>query len=151
VPDPKNAGFPAPLDLQTPSYYYRRVVSSADHGALDLWVCGTTQPARWTDPLREAAGATIRKQGLPLPDRFDSAVFRLADTKNWLSAEFMFPDPASITDPIRPWTETAALTDADVLPLLEKVRRWGKQWHEIMRRGFTGTLRQGDEAQIAPP
>jgi hypothetical protein len=151
VSDPKEAGFAAPLELQVPSYYYRRVLASVDHGKLDLWVCGTTQPARWNDPLRQAAAATIRKQGLSLPDRFDSVVFRLADARNWLSAEFMFPGPTPLTDPIRPWTETAALTDADVLPTLEKVRRWGKAWHEIMRRGFAGTLRQGDEALIAPP
>jgi hypothetical protein len=151
VSDPKGAGFAAPLELQVPSYYYRRVIASVDHGKLDLWVCGTTQPARWNDPLRQAAAATIRKQGLSLPDRFDSTVFRLADARNWLSAEFMFPDPTPLTDPIRPWTETAALTDADVLPTLEKVRRWGKEWHEIVRRGFAGTLRQGDEALIAPP
>jgi hypothetical protein len=151
APDPRSAGFAAPLNLEIPSFYYRRVLSAVDHGALDLWLCGTTQPSRWNDPLSQAAAGVIRQQSLALADRFASVVFRLADTRNWVSADFMYPDPASTTDPVRPWTEVATLPDTSPLSHVEKVRRWGKQWHEIMRRGFAGILRPGDEAQIAPP
>lgn len=151
APDPHEAGFPAPLDVQVPAFYYRRVFSSVDHGALDLWVCGSTMPAKWTDPLRQAALAAIRHQDLMLADRLESAVFRLADKRNWVSADFMYPDPAPTSDPVKPWTEAAVLSDTDTLSHVEKVRRWGKQWHEIMRRSFAGTLRPGDEAQIDPP
>ena len=151
APDATGSGFASPLQLEVPSFYYRRTLSAVDHGAQDLWLCGASQPAKWNDPLSLAAIGVIRQQGLFLPDRFASAVFRLADSHNWVSADFMFPDPAPTGDPVRPWIEAAALSDAAPLSHVEKVRRWGKQWHEIIRRGFTGTLRPGDEAQIAPP
>ena len=63
----------------------------------------------------------------------------------------MFPDTAANTSQVRPWIEVAALSDTALLSRPEKVRRWGKAWHEIMRRGFAGLLRPGDEAHIAPP
>jgi hypothetical protein len=151
VPDPRQAGFPAPLEAQIPSFYYRRVLSAVDHGALDLWVCGNTVPARWTDPLRQAAVGVIHQQNITLTDHLDSVVFRFADTQNWMSADFMFTDPAATTDPVPPWTEAAVLSDTGPLSHLEKVRRWGKAWHDIMRSGFTGVLRSGDELHIAPP
>jgi hypothetical protein len=150
-PDKGSAGFTPPLNLEIPAFYYRRVIAAADHGALDLWLCGHAQPAHWTDPLSQAAARAIRQDNLALPDHFASVVFRMADTKNWISANFMYPDPAPTGDTVRPWTEVAALPDTAPLSHLEKVRRWGKQWHEIMRRGFSGTLRPGDEAHIDPP
>jgi hypothetical protein len=151
TPDPRGAGFSPPLNLEVPAFYYRRIVSAVDHGPLDLWLCGSSQPSRWTDPLTQAAARVIRQQNLALPDRFASAVFRIADTRNWVSAEFMYPDPAPTGGSVRPWIEVAALPDTSALSQVEKVRRWGKQWHDIIRRGFTGTLRQGDEALVAPP
>jgi hypothetical protein len=151
APDPNEAGFPAPLETQIPSFYYRRILSAADHGALDLWVCGNTRPGQWTDPLRQAALGVIRQQNLSLPDHLDSAVFRLADKRNWLSANFMFTDPTGATDPAQPWTEAAVLSDTGSLSHLERVRRWGKAWHEITRRGFANALIPGEEAHIAPP
>jgi hypothetical protein len=149
--DPQQAGFPAPLDAQIPSFYYRRVLSAVDHGTLDLWVCGNTTPARWTDPLRQAAIGVFRQQNIALADHLDSVVFRFADTRNWMSADFMFADPDATTVPAPPWTEAAALSDTAPLSHLEKVRRWGKAWHEVMRSGFTGVLHPGDELHIAPP
>lgn len=151
APDPKDAGFPAPLEAQIPAFYYRRVLSAVDHGAVDFWLCGTTQPGRWKDALRQAAAGVIRQQGLVLGDRYDSAVFRFANDRNWISAEFMFPDATPAAEPIPVWIEAAALADTAPLSQLEKVRRWGKAWHEIMRRGFAGTLQPGDAALIAPP
>ena len=38
----------------------------------------------------------------------------------------------------RAWTEEAGLSDAAILPHIEKVRRWGKAWHDVLRRGFDG-------------
>jgi hypothetical protein len=151
APEATGAGFSPPLQLEIPSFYYRRTLSAVDHGPLDLWLCGASQPSKWNDPLSLAATGVIRQQGLLLPDRFASVVFRLADKRNWVSADFMYPDPTPATDPVKPWTEAAALSDTAPLSHVEKVRRWGKQWHEIIRRGFAGTLRPGDEAQIAPP
>jgi hypothetical protein len=151
APEATGAGFSPPLHLEIPSFYYRRTLSAVDHGALDLWLCGPSQPSKWNDPLSLAAIGVIRQQGLSLPDRFASAVFRLADRRNWISADFMYPDPAPTNDPVKPWIEAAALSDTAPLSHVEKVRRWGKQWHEIIRRGFAGTLRPGDEGQIAPP
>ncbi len=127
------------------------MLAAADHGAVDFWVVGVSQQARWNDPLRQAAANLIRQQGLVFGDRLDSAVFRFADKRNWVSADFMFPDTAATNDAVRPWIEAAALSDTALLSHSEKVRRWGKVWHEIMRRGFAGTLRPGDEAHIAPP
>ena len=69
APDPRDAGFAAPLEAQIPPYYYRRVLSAADHGAMDFWLVGASQPARWTDPLRQAAVNVIRQQGLVFADR----------------------------------------------------------------------------------
>ena len=151
APDPKESGFPAPLETQIPSFYYRRVLSAIDHGPLDLWVCGNTRPGQWTDPLRQAALGVIRQQNLTLPDHLDSAVFRLADKRNWLSANFMFTDPNGAADPAQPWTEAAVLSDSGPLSHLERVRRWAKAWHEITRRGFANALTQGEEAHVAPP
>jgi hypothetical protein len=151
APDPNEAGFPPPLEAQIPSFYYRRVLSAVDHGPLDLWVCGNTRPGQWVDPLRQAALGVIHQQNLTLPDHLDSAVFRLADKRNWVSANFMFTDPNGAADPAQPWTEAAALSDTSPLSHLERVRRWGKAWHEIVRHGFAGALTQGEEAHIAPP
>lgn len=151
APDPKAAGFAAPLELQSPGFYYRRVFASVDHGPLDVWVTGVTHPARWPDPLRKAAAGVLRKQGLAVPEQLESAVFRLADKTNWLSAEFMFPATTPDEVPVRPWTEVALQPDTAVLSHLEKVRRWGKVWHTVMAAGFAGRAWSPDEARIALP
>src|ERR1051326_1978173 len=147
--DPRQGGYPAPLEVQVPSFYYRRVFSAIDHDKVDLWVAGFTRPANWTDPFRQNALAAFRKQSLPIPDQFNSAVFRLADKRNWLSAEFMFPDSGTDVSPPRAWIDAAALPDSVALPHTEKVRRWGKAWHEVMRRAFEGAPPSPDEARVA--
>ena len=148
---PQRAGFAAPLQAEIPNYYYRRVFSAIDHGKVDLWVTGITQPVHWTDTFRKAALAALGKQSLTVPERFDSAVFRFADKRNWLSAEFMFPNPGTDVVPARGWIEAAALADSAALSHAEKVRRWGKAWHEVMRRAFDGAPSSGEEARIAMP
>lgn len=151
APDPGASGFPAPLEAQNPAFYYRRVLSAVDHGPLDLWICGTTAPSKWNDPLRQAALGVIRRQAVDMPERFDSAVFRFADKKNWMVAEFMFPNPGGETGAVRPWTEVALLTDAASLSHIEKVRRWGKAWHEVTKRSFAGDQRAVEEARVPLP
>ena len=100
--EPRQAGFPAtPLEAQIPAFYYRRVFSAIDHDKVDFWVSGFTQPANWSDSFRQMSLEALRKQSLPIPERFDSAVFRFSDKRNWLSAEFMFPAPANETAPPR--------------------------------------------------
>jgi hypothetical protein len=151
APEPREAGFAASLEPQIPPFYYRRVVSAVDHGRLDFWVCGTTAPARWNDALRQAAVGALRQQNLALPERMDSAVFRFADKRNWLLVEFMFVDSSGGTEPVRPWIEAALQADPVTLAHIEKVRRWGKTWHDVLRRGFTGTLAQGEATRIGLP
>jgi hypothetical protein len=63
----------------------------------------------------------------------------------------MDPDFAPANDPVRQWIEVAALSDTGPLSHVEKVRRWGKAWHDIMRQGFGSTLRAGEEARVSPP
>jgi hypothetical protein len=149
--DPGQAGFGAQLEMQNPAFYYRRVLSAVDHAGQDVWICGTTQPANWNDALRKAALGAIRQQALDLPPKLESVVFRFADKRNWLSAEFMFTDPAGDSTPARPWTGLAPLSETAALPHIEKVRRWGKAWHTVMRRGFEGGAWTPDEARIALP
>jgi hypothetical protein len=151
APDPHDAGFAAPLEAQNPAFYYRRVLSAVDHGPLDFWVCGISVPAKWNDPLRQAAVGVLRRQSLDLPERFDSAVFRLADKRNWVSVEFMFPTPPGEDGSVPAWTDVATLSDALALPHIEKVRRWGKAWHEVLRRGFAGAPPSPEEAWIPLP
>ena len=47
--------------------------------------------------------------------------------------------------------EAAALPNSVALSHAEKVRRWGKAWHELMRRAFEGAAHAPDEARIAMP
>jgi len=150
-PDPKQAGFPALLEVQALPVYYRRVLSAIDHGTVDLWLCGRDQPSLWKEPLRRAALGVIREQDLMFPDHLDTVAFRLSDKRNLVAADFMFPDPAGAADPVRPWTDVAELSDAAPLSHLEKVRRWGKAWHDIMRRSFAGQMKPGEETHIPLP
>ena len=151
VSDPKATGYPAPLEAQIPHFYYRRVFSAVDHGAVDLWLTGTTAPAKWNDAYRQAAISAVQKQSIPVPDQFVTALFRLADKRNWLSAEFMFANSGGDQGSVRSWTEVAALPETAGVPFIEKVRRWGKAWHAVMRRGFAGGAWSADEARIALP
>jgi hypothetical protein len=150
VVEPQAAGFLVPADAQIPAFYYRRVLMAVDHGPADFWLCGSSIPSKWSDPLRHAAIAALAQQHIDVADRFDSAVFRLSDKRNWLAAEFMFPVPAGEAR-AGPWTEEASLSDAALLPHIEKVRRWGKAWHEVLRRGFAGGADVGDGARIPLP
>ena len=148
--EPQAAGFLVPADVQIPAFYYRRVLMAVDHGPADFWLCGSSLPSEWPDPVRRAAITALAQQHIGVADRFDSAVFRLSDKRNWLAAEFMFPAPAG-EGTAGPWTEEAALSDAAVLPHIEKVRRWGKAWHDVLRRGFEGGTNLADSARIALP
>jgi hypothetical protein len=148
--EPQAAGFLVPTDAQIPAFYYRRVLVAVDHGPADLWLCGSSLPSKWSDPVRHAAITALAQQHIELADRFDSAVFRLSDKRNWLAAEFMFPTPAG-DGAAGPWTEEAALSDAAVLPHIERVRRWGKAWHDVLRRGFEGGTTLADSARIPLP
>jgi hypothetical protein len=148
--DPQAAGFLVPADAQIPAFYYRRVLTAVDHGPADFWLCGSSRPSEWSDPVRHAAVAALAQRHIDVADRFDSAVFRLSDKRNWLAAEFMFPAPAAEA-PARPWTEEAILPDAAVLPHIERVRRWGKAWHDVLRRGFDGEAVLADSARIPLP
>jgi hypothetical protein len=147
---PQSAGFPVPPDAQLPAFYYRRVLTAVDHGPADFWFCGSSLPSKWTDPLRQAAMTALVQQHIGVADRFDSVVFRLSDKRNWLAAEFMFPAPTG-EGAAGPWTEAAVLSDAAVLPHIEKVRRWGKAWHDVLRRGFEGGADFADSARIPLP
>lgn len=149
--DPKEAGYPAPLEAQIPNFYYRRVFSSVDHGLVDLWVTGVTSTTKWDDTYRHAVISAMQRQGVVVPAKFATVVYRLADRRNWLSAEFMFTDPGRDSARVRPWTEVALLPDTADVPYVEKVRRWGKAWHAIMQRGFAGGSWRPDEARIALP
>ena len=135
--DPQAGGFLVPADAQIPAFYYRRVLKAVDHGPADFWFCGASLPTIWSDPKRRAAIAALAQQHIGVADRFDSAVFRLSDKRNWLAAEFMFSAPAGEAT-ARAWTEEAGLSDAAMLPHIEKVRRWAKAWHDVLRRGFEG-------------
>jgi hypothetical protein len=148
--EPQAAGFLVPADAQIPAFYYRRVLIAVDHGPADFWLCGSSVPSKWSDPLRHAAIMALTQQHVGVADSFDSAVFRLSDKRNWLAAEFMFPAPAG-EGTASPWTEEAGLSDAAVLPHIEKVRRWGKAWHGVLRRGFEGVAGVADSARIALP
>ncbi len=148
--EPQAAGFLVPADAQVPAFYYRRVLTAVDHGPADFWLCGSSLPSKWSDPVRHAAIAALAQLHIGVADRFDSAVFRLSDKRNWLAAEFMFPAPAEAAA-AAPWTEEAALPDAAVLPHIEKVRRWGKAWHDVLRSGFEGGTNFSDTARIPLP
>jgi len=148
--EPQAAGFLVPADAQIPAFYYRRVLMAVDHGPADFWLCGSSLPSKWSDPVRHAAIMALAQQHIGVADRFDSAVFRLSDKRNWLAAEFMFPAPAGEGTP-GPWTEEAGLSDAAVLPHIERVRRWGKAWHDVLRRGFEGGTNLADSARIPLP
>jgi hypothetical protein len=148
--EPQAAGFLVPADAQIPTFYYRRVLTAVDHGPADFWFCGASLPSKWSDPVRRAAITALAQQHIGVADRFDSAVFRLSDKRNWLSAEFMFPAPAGDA-PARAWTEEAGLSDAAMLPHIEKVRRWGKAWHDVLRRGFEGGGDLAGSARIPLP
>jgi hypothetical protein len=100
--------------------------------------------------LRHAAITALAQQHIGVADRFDSAVFRLSDKRNWLAAEFMFPAPTG-EGTVRPWAEEANLSDAALLPHIERVRRWGKAWHDVLRRGFKGGADLADSARIPLP
>jgi len=148
--EPQGAGFLVPADAQIPAFYYRRVLMAIDHGPADFWLCGSSLPSKWSDPVRHAAITALTQQHIGVADRFDSAVFRLSDKRNWLAAEFMFPTPAGDAA-VGPWTEEAALSDAAVLPHIERVRRWGKAWHDVLRRGFEGGANLAEGARIPMP
>jgi hypothetical protein len=148
--EPQSAGFLVPADAQLPAFYYRRVLTAVDHGAADFWLVGSSFPSAWTDPLRHAAITALARQHVGVADRFDSVVLRLSDKRNWLAAEFAFPAPAG-EGPVSSWTEEAGLSDAAVLPHIEKVRRWGNAWHDVMRRGFEGGGGLGDSVRIPLP
>ena len=148
--EPHAAGFLVPADAQIPAFYYRRVLTAVDHGPADFWLCGSSLPSKWSDPVRHAAIAALAQQHIGVADRFDSAVFRLSDKRDWLAAEFMFPAPAG-DGTAAAWTEEAALSDAAVLPHIERVRRWGKAWHDVLRRGFEGGTDLADGARIPLP
>jgi hypothetical protein len=148
--EPQAAGFLVPADAQIPAFYYRRVLMAVDHGSADFWLCGSSLPSEWADPVRHAAVTALAQQHLGVADRFDSAVFRLSDKRNWLAAEFMFPAPTG-EGTVRPWTEEASLSDAALLPHIERVRRWGKAWHDVLRRGFEGGADLADSARIPFP
>lgn len=149
--NPKEAGYPAPLEAQIPNFYYRRVYASVDHGPVDLWIAGVTTTAKWNDQYRQAAIGAIQHRAMVVPGQFDTVVYRLADRRNWLSAEFMFTDATRDTAPVRPWTDVALLPDTSNVSYIEKVRRWGKAWHGVMKRGFAGGAWSPDEAQIPLP
>jgi hypothetical protein len=148
--EPRAAGFLVPADAQIPDFYYRRVLMAVDHGPADFWLCGSSLPSEWSDPVRRAAITALAQQHVGVADRFDSALFRLSDKRNWLAAEFMFPAPSG-EGTVGPWTEEASLPDAAVIPHIEKVRRWGKAWHEVLRRGFEGGADLADSARIPLP
>ncbi len=148
--EPQAAGFLVPADVQFPAFYYRRVLMAVDHGLADFWLCGGSLPSKWSDPVRRAAITALAQQHVGVADRFDSAVFRLSDKRNWLAAEFMFPAPAGEAT-VGPWMEEAVLPDAAVLPHIERVRRWGKAWHDVLRRGFEGGADLGESARIPLP
>ena len=148
--EPQAAGFLVPADAQIPAFYYRRVLMAVDHGPADFWLCGSSLPSEWPDPVRRAAITALAQQHIGVADRFDSAVFRLSDKRNWLAAEFMFPASTG-EGTVRPWTEEAGLSDAALLPHIEKVRRWGKAWHDVLRRGFEGGTDLADGARIPLP
>ena len=148
--EPDAAGFRVPADAQIPAFYYRRVLAAVDHGPADFWLCGSSLPSTWTDPVRHAAITALTQQHIGIADRFDSAVFRFSDKRNWLAAEFIFPAPAG-EGTVGPWTDAAVLSDAAVLPHIEKVRRWGKAWHGVLRRGFEGDANFADSARIPLP
>jgi hypothetical protein len=150
VVEPRAAGFLVPADAQIPAFYYRRVLMAVDHGPADFWLCGSSLPSEWADPVRRAAITALAQQHIGAADRFDSAVFRLSDKRNWLAAEFMFPAPTG-EGTVRPWTEEAGLSDAALLPHIEKVRRWGTAWHDVLRRGFEGGADLADSARIPMP
>lgn len=148
--EPQSAGFLVPADAQIPAFYYRRVLTAVDHGSADFWLVGSSLPAAWTDPVRHAAITALARQHVGVADRFDSVVIRLSDKRHWLAAEFTFPAPAG-EGPVRSWTEEAGLSDATVLPHIEKVRRWGKVWHDVLRRGFEGGADLADSVRIPLP
>jgi hypothetical protein len=148
--EPQAAGFLVPADAQIPAFYYRRVLMAVDHGPADFWLCGRSPPSTWADPVRQAAIKALAQQHIGVADSFDSAVFRLSDKRNWLAAEFMFPAPAG-EGAVGPWTEAAGLSDAAMLPHIEKVRRWGKAWHDVLRHGFEGGTDLVDSARIPMP
>jgi len=94
----------------------------------------------------------------------------LSDKRNWLAAEFMFPvsagealageapageaparEATAREATVGAWTAEAALSDAAVLPHIERVRRWGKAWHDVLRRGFEGGTTLADSARIPMP
>jgi hypothetical protein len=151
APEPQAAGFLVPADAQIPAFYYRRVLKAVDHGSADFWLCGSSLSSKWSDPVRHAAITALEQQHIGVADRFDSAVFRLSDKRNWLAAEFMFPALAG-EETVRPWTEEASLSDATaLLPHIERVRRWGKAWHDVLRRGFEGGADLGDSVRIPLP
>jgi hypothetical protein len=100
--------------------------------------------------VRHAAITALARQHVGVADRFDSVVLRLSDKRNWLAAEFAFPAPAG-EGPVSLWTEQAGLSDAVVLPHIEKVRRWGKAWHDVLRRGFEGGGDLADSVRIPLP
>ena len=151
--DPAEAGFPAPLEIQTPAFYYRRVLASVDHGPLDVWLCGPSAPAKWASGPRQAAMGVLAREGIAVPERLDTAVFRLANRRIWLSADIGFPGGISGEPgtPDRPWVEAATISTAEGLPHLEAVRRWAKVWHEVARRGFAGDVRAAENARIPLP
>jgi hypothetical protein len=150
VAEPQAAGFLVPADAQIPAFYYRRVLTAVDHGLADFWICGNSPLSDWSDPVRHAGITALAQQHVGIADHFDSAVFRLSDKRNWLAAEFAFPAPAA-EGPVRPWTEEAGLSDAAVLPHIEKVRRWAKAWHDVLRRGFEGDGNLADSVRIPLP
>src|SRR5581483_10140639 len=121
--------------------------SSVDHGLVDLWATGLTVTAKWNDTYRQAALGVLQHEAVAVPGQFDTVVYRLADRRNWLSAEFMFASPGQESGPLRPWTAVALLPDTSNVPSIEKVRRWGKAWHAVMRRGFGGASYSPDEAR----
>jgi hypothetical protein len=147
---PQSAGFLVPANAQIPAFYYRRVLTAVDHGPADFWLCGRSPPSEWSDPVRHAAITVLAQQHIGVADRFDSAVFRLSDKRNWLAAEFAFPAPAA-EGPVKPWTEEAGLSDTALLPHIEKVRRWAKAWHGVLRRGFEGDGNLADSVRIPLP
>ena len=108
--EPQAAGFLVPADVQIPAFYYRRVLMAVDHGPADFWLCGSSLPSEWPDPVRRAAITALAQQHIGVADRFDSAVFRLSDKRDWLAAEFMFPAPAG-DGTAAAWTEEAALSE----------------------------------------
>jgi hypothetical protein len=155
APDPGRGGFLPDFKPQHSNYYYRRIFSSIEHGAMDYWFCARSEWVRPGDPLDRAGIGALQQKGIAVPDIMLATVFRIADSSRIVSEAIDFnlvPDEsasAPMPDQYRvAWSEQATRPPTEGIGPLEKVRRWGKVWHEALRHAFDGRL-QSDEAAAA--